>query len=504
MRKKKSRELKTLNHHIEVPFRYFKSLGSFSTLFLSLIFTHTHSNAELSRDSKLLVEYNSIHFLKKEKSISTEFNGNINQNNDYSETRLFPKLSFSREKSKITQVKKYYEKIGSFLSYKSSRLESDHPDSINLLLQGLKLGFSYNNSFFKYSSHKENFFLGVSTTSDIYGQYQTKENYDTEFDPEIVSDNILDAFASNWIKEKSEKIYVNVKIDPKVGIGHINEKTTMLKALQVEKLLINREVIKFKLSDESLTSVANLISQYTDSKLRDIAGIEIFQNKLSTLISKDAASDREMMRYISPLDLKKILLVRHNYLKSGIKAEITSPINFTGIAENIDLKYPYDVFKRNNPYKDQTGSFKYRQDLMLKSKASKTLNKLLFLDFSASRILLSTDISPDFKKSNNTINWKNLLDIRWDLSTTFIPRYNLNIRAGINSLRTYLIVPNNVPYNTFLEFNFFIESYMKISAALNYNFDTSDDPYMYLYYSKDLLYEDYRKLAFKLLLCYNF
>lgn len=468
-----------------------------------ICFSYISLFAEKSRTSQLINQSISKYYNIHDKSLSIDLNSNVRDNSIFKNINISPGIIFTHNFSLNTNLSQYSDSINCIFRFINQRLEYKKNDSTDVLQRMFPLIFKFNNHLSKYIKSSPLFF-GSDNSSEIRTSYNITENYSSDINPESLSDYLKDIIAGDWKKSKEFSLEYKLCFSPKLGIGRINDKSRTVKTLIIEDILLKRNVIKFPLSNKSIEELSSLIGEFTDKELRKKANLEKLRNKINIIVSSDASADKEMLRYISPLDLRKILLIRYHGLNSGSNLSINTSSILSNSLLSKDTKYPYDVFNKYNSFSSNRVKSKYRQDLLLKSSINGNINKYLFINLLGQRTLLSTDITPDFKNSSEDIKWINVLDTRWSFRANILLFPNFHVASGFDNLRTYLIIPNNPPENIFTSLHLFIEDYLEIRTILSYKFDIKDDPYLYLYNNQKTDFSEYRKLVFTLLLCYNF
>lgn len=481
---------------------YFKNT-CVPAILLTLFFIFI-SNAEKSRESLILSKVNISHQNINYKSAGVQLNFNFWEQSHYTIQNITPSIIFNKVYGKSNNKTVYHDSLTTQIHYMNFRQDYKEYDTTDLLSNTALVRFYFKNRFNKYFFNQLPLHFGVNNSTSLIFKYSHIEDYKNGINTEGLSDYLKDLLVSDWENTKNSEINYGVVISPKIGIGRKNDQRSLLKALLIEKLLLKRLVIKFPLSEKSIHRITSIIDNYTDKNLRSKENLEKLRNEINIVVTKDAAADKEMLRYLSPLDLKKILLVRYNNISSGLSFNINFPGNFDAQFRNRETSYPHDIYNKYNDVDIKDTKFTYRQDLGLNLDLNKSFNRLFHLRANAQRTLLSTDFSPDFKDSENKIKWKNLLDIRWSSSITILPHSNLHIAIGLNNLRSYLCIPNNTPEDIYTSINIFIEDYLEIASTLNYRFKLKNDEYNYFYSINTYDMLNYRKLAFKLILCYNF
>lgn len=481
----------------------FKHLHHNAIICLTILNLIININAYNFRNNSLLNFNLNSPYSTHNRSAIVSLKSNVIKEDSINSSLISPSLEFLRFNEQYIKAYKYSDSLTFKLSFKNFRKEYNGLDSLDFLSRITSLNFCYNNSYSKFSTNNK-LYYGINNHSSSSIKQISQKDYSSNINPDNLSDELKDILAGNWEERSGFSASYSLSLTPHIGFGKIIDKSRILKTLYIERLLIKREVIKFSLSDKSIKEIANLIGLYTNTKLRNKEQLEEFRNKLNTIVSSDAAADKEMLRYISPLDLKKILLVRYKQLSKGNTLYISSASNFFANGKNIDVSYPYDLSNTYKSYKEKLSNVDFRQDLVLNGILNTSIGKSIFLKLSAQRIVLSTDISPDFKDSKGDIKWTNVLDVRWQGECNLLIHPSFYLSSGIENLRSYLIVPNNPPNNIFNSIHLNIENYLEIITTLRYHFNLENDPYHYLYNNSKTDFPEERKLVFTLFLCYNF
>lgn len=471
---------------------------------LITLLNNSISHAEKSRQYQILSNVNTYNQNINKKSAGLQLNFNFWEENQYSIQNITPAITFSKAYGKSNIKTIYKDSLTSQIHYLNFRQDYSEYDTTDLLSNTALVRFHFKNRFSKYFFEKSSIYLGIDNKTSLILKYSQIEDYKSGINTEDLSDYLKDLLVSDWKNTKSSQINYNAIISPKFGIGRKIDNRPLLKTLLIEKLLLKRSVIKFPLSEISISNISSIIGKYTDKTIRVKENLDKLRKDINTIVTKDAAADKEMLRYLSPLDLKKILLVRYKKFSSGSSFNIHFPGNFNAQFKNTETSFPNDIYSKYDPIDTRESKFNYRQDLSLNLDLNKTFSKIFYLQTNAQRTLLSSDFSPDFKDSQDKIKWTNLLDIRWSSFLTILPHSNIHLSVGLKNLRTYLIIPNNPPEDIYTSINLFIEDYLEIESTLNYRFNLKSDNYNYFYSTNNYDMINYRKLAFKLILCYNF
>ncbi len=257
-------------------------------------------------------------------------------------------------------------------------------------------------------------------------------------------------------------------LSPAVGIGRQKNVTPLYQVFKLEKELLRKGAINFPLSDKTMLAIAQLLARHNTYTLKKMDATKEFKRILDSIIVLDGAIERERLRYVSPLELKKIILCQVPPLMAKPQAALFTTSRMVPRAAHSETVYPYGVTTDAADTSYIAGSFTYEHLLGLRAACGIPLTSWWFLDLKAYRNLLATDTKIDFLTAHDHVRWNNVLDMRWDMQTSFWPINWMLLNIGIDNLPSWLCVPRATPLSTYLASHFFIEDYCSLITRLAY------------------------------------
>ncbi len=336
-------------------------------------------------------------------------------------------------------------------------------DTLSYLLElNGKFNFDISRHFIRDGRIKTPF---IELLSAIHAQaYYTREK---GFDPDAALLD-LNVFKEDFINTRQQNATIFIDISPGAGIGKQVNVLPVYQVFRLEEELLKKKLAHFPLSDKTLIAIAELLAKNNSYAFKKLEKTKKFKNKIDSIIIKDEAVGKENLRYISPLDIKKILLCNVPLLMAKPRLRLFTTSRMIPMVERNEIDHPYD---NQNYYTDTTFidfKFRYEHLLGMDARWGVPLTKYWFLDLYAVRNLLSTDKEIDFYDQNNNIEWDEVLDIRMHIQTSFWITNWLLLNTGAANLPTWLGVPHQWPYRSFFSCNLFVEDYLSLTATLSY------------------------------------
>ncbi len=285
------------------------------------------------------------------------------------------------------------------------------------------------------------------------------------YDPDFVSEELSQFLKEDWIIEQQLNTTFFIDVSAGVGIGKPPNLLPVYQVFKLEKELLKRGVAGFPLSDRTIIAIAELLAKNNTYKFKKLEKTKEFKKKLDAVIVDDEAVEKKSLRYISPLDIKKILLCNVPLFRSKPRLQLVTTSRMIPALTRNETTFPYDSLKLHNDTVYTDATFRYKHSLGMAVSWGIPLTAIWFLDMKAERNLLSTDRGIDLYTAADSINWDEVLDIRFSLQTSLWLTNWLLFQTGFTSLPTWVGIPNRGPYYTYLNGNIFIEDYLTITAT---------------------------------------
>lgn len=302
--------------------------------------------------------------------------------------------------------------------------------------------------------------IHFSSLINIKASHLKEQDYsslDPYLEPELKADHYT---------KKTETLSGEIALSAGLGIGQQTNMTPLLKVLQLEKKLLKDNAINFKLSTKTIRSLAALFSKNSTHKITTLKNSKIFKSKVDSIIIRDAAAQKDKLRYISFLDIKKIIFNRMPDFVSKPRFTLITRNRSTPKAKKNTKTYPHS--KTRPDTNSNVYEFDYNHLFAFDFNWGTALSPLCFFQIHSYRNLFSTDTDIDFYKSKE-IMWDNIFDIRWDAAISFFPKHWFLAQAGITNTPSWIIIPRKPPYTYFLDLNLYIEDYMAIKTLISYS-----------------------------------
>ena len=370
----------------------------------------------------------------------------------------------------------------------------------------IKGQYQYNTSKYLVLNNK-NTSSFIQMILDINGgiSHYKKKGYDRDL--ESIDNDSLNIYKSDFLIQKKQNAIILVDFTGGIGVGkHVNT-TPVYQIAMFEKKLIDNGVADSRLSNKTLSSIAKLLAENNSYELKKLNKTKEFKSKLDSIMIQDASVRKENLRYISPLDIKKILLCNAPVFNAKPKTRLFTKSRTFFNLYRMENEYPYGEF---NPFNDTSYNdtsyikpkLRYEHLLGIDFVWGTPFTQFWFLKIRGVRNLLSTDKEIDFYDDNKHIKWDEVLDIRWDLQSSLWFNNWVLIQLGLNNLPSWVIIPNKLQYKSYLNFNIFIEDYLSLTTEVSY-YKYHRKHYSYLNWHEPLN-RVYNGIIFNINATYNF
>ena len=467
-----------------------KLFSNTKILIILILFTNSIIHAEETRFLQIIRLYKNPDFIDERRNVTLDFK-NITDNNQTfiypavidNDTAIFDannvhtlllfKLRKNRgttltEKGRIFTAGFRFEKNDQAFDTLSSQYFLD----TTTYLFELRGKYQYNNSKYLVLNNK-NTTSFIQMILDVNGgiSHYKKRGYDRDL--ESIDNDTINLLKYDWLIQKKQNATILVDFIGGIGVGkHVNT-TPVYQIAMLEKRLIENGVADFRLSNKTVASIARLLAINNSYKLKKFEKTKEFKSELDSIIIKDPSVKKENLRYISPLDIKKILLCNAPVFNAKPKVRLFTKSRAFFNLYRMENEYPYGEYNpiSDTSYKDTSyikPKFRYEHLLGIDFVWGTPFTHFWFLEVRGIRNLLSTDKEIDFYDTNKHVKWDEVLDTRWDLQSSLWFSNWILLQLGLNNLPTWIIIPNELQYKSYLNLTIFIEDYISLTTEISY------------------------------------
>lgn len=342
-------------------------------------------------------------------------------------------------------------------------------------------------------------FLQIGTNINSAISHSKKRGYDKDL--ESIDNDTITILKSDWINKRRQNATLLSHFTGGVGVGKQMNISPVYQIVMLEKRLIKQGVISCRFSEKTAVEIAKLLAENSSYTLTKLEKLKEFKSKLDTIIIKDPSIKKENLRYISPLEIRKILLCNPPVLVSKPKVRLYTTSHVAFEVNRIDNEYPYGEFGIYNDTSYFKSKLQYEHLLGVDFVWGIPFTRYWFLDMKAVRHLLSTDKKIDFY-DNDKLKWDEVLDFRWDIQSSLWFTNWILIRLGMKNLPAWIAIPRESPCMSYMHVTLFIEDYLSLKAGVSYCKDKDDHFFYQKWYEP--LNRTYNGLVFTITALYNF
>lgn len=316
--------------------------------------------------------------------------------------------------------------------------------------------------------------------------------HEKNFEPGI-ENKLPSQFKNNRYIKNKQAFTVLTDFDIGFGAGKQLNVAPLYQTFKFEKTLLKSNLINFKLSDETLLSIAELVAKDSGYENRKHNKIKKMKEKIDSVLIKDVAVEPRNLRNISLLEIQKLLFSKVQEILFKPQCRIFSISRLLCDVSNTNINYPYgtnDISLEFSSTTTNTTSFtikgnkpfmlKYEHLIGLEADFNIIVSPYWFLNIHAYRNLVSTDKNINFTHRHTHINWSELLDIRWNFNISTWPTNWFFAQIGVMNLPSWILVPRKMPYKVVTEIGFYIENNILIKPSVLF----FNDKYTHDSYSK--------------------
>jgi hypothetical protein len=266
---------------------------------------------------------------------------------------------------------------------------------------------------------------------------------------------------------------------PGLGAGWPRNITYIYYAFEVEKELLEREVINFTLSDETLLGIAAFFAMRDTRHLRQHDSLQTALEDLAAIIMTDEAVEKKNIGFVSPFALQRIALRDPKVYFAGPRFSLSLHDRIGADIMRIEAFYPYDSFgsfpdsSENvlvDEYDDTTAvraSVRHQAAALARLHWGLAAARWLFFEAVFEKRLAYFDAGLSWLEEES-LWWKQIAGINISASMHMRLRPWLIATIGLRNVPSWGIVPANLPYASFAELSFFLEEYITIDARLTH------------------------------------
>lgn len=473
-------------------------------------------NAEEPRFNRIIRLYNNYNYFEERRNFLLDFKTIIDNDQMYAypssdDTAIFNStdihtlLAFTLKKNHET----YLKEKGRIFTVALDIEKNDKKYQLNnseyfldttAYLFKIKSQYKFNISkYMRRNNENTPVFLQLTTDANGILSHAKKKGYDKDL--ESIDNDTINVLKSDWINKRKQNATILMHLTGGVGIGKQINTSPVYQIFMLEKNLIKNGVTSSRLSDKTLAEIAKLLAENTSYKLKELTKSKEFKSKLDSIIVKDPSVKKEKLRYISPLEINKILLCNAPVLIAKPKARLFTTSHAAFKLNRIDNEYPYDELDIYNDTSYIKPKLRYEHLLGIDFVWGIPFTRFWYLNVRAVRHLLSTDRKTDLY-DNNKIKWDEVLDIRWDIQSSLWFTNWILIQMGLKNLPAWIAVPRESPYTSYMNFNIFIEDYLSLTTTVSY-FKFQHKHYSYLKWHEPLN-RAYNGLVINITVLYNY
>ena len=344
----------------------------------------------------------------------------------------------------------------------------------------------YDFNILKYLSTNNQKTPFIQLASSINGSavYSRKNDYLALIDP-----HLPDSFKSDREIIRNQKATAIIDLTPAIGIGKQSLLTPVYQVFRLEEKLIRNGLADRKLSDKTLISLAELLAKNNSYTLKKHDKIKEFKTKVDSIVIKDEAVKKEKLRYVSPLEIKKILLGKTPVFYSKPLLRLFTTSRILANVSRVEIEYPYDVYNEFNDTSFTQPKFCYEHLVGMDFVWGIPVTHYWFINFKGTRNLLSTDNEIDFYNDDKQLKWDNVLDARWNIQSSLWLTNWLLIQLGLNNLPAWIVIPRELPYHSYMNLTIFVEDYLSLTTAISsYNYRPKHYSYLNWYEPANRIY----------------
>jgi len=473
-------------------------------------------NANESRFNRIIWQYNNYNYFLERRNIHIDFLTVTDDDQKYSypslnyiavfnATDINTSLTFTLRKNLETYVKEKRKLLAAAINIDKND-KKFQLDNIEYFLDTTAYLFEIQGRYKYYLSryltrNNKQTPAFMQIIADAYGSisHLKKRGYDKDL--ESIDNDTINELKGDWIIKRKQNATILAQLTGGIGIGKQMYASPVYQIVQLEKRLIKSGVISARFSDKTVAEIAKLLAENTTYTLKKLEESKKFKSRLDSIIINDPSVKKESLRYISPLEIRKILLCNAPVLIAKPKARLFTTSHAVFELNRFDNEYPYDELGYYNDTSYIKPKLRYEHLLGMDFVWGIPFTSFWFLDIKAVRHLISTDKEIDFYDGDE-IDRDEVLDVRWDIQSSLWFTNWLLIRLGLKNLPAWVAVPRESPYDTYIHLNIFIEDYLSLTTALSYCNYRSE----HFYYLKwhEPLKRTYNGLVFTITALYNF
>ncbi len=317
----------------------------------------------------------------------------------------------------------------------------------------------------QYHMSRANYFLRNRKRTTPFIQLATILNSRVYHDTKSALDNDLaainnDTLKFDWIVRSRQNMSLVWDIFGFIGAGRPTNITPVYQSLIIEKRLIRNGVAKYILSETTLGALAELLGRNNTYALKKYDYAREFKARVDSIILQDSAVEKPRLRYISSIELQKIMLCNTPLFLTRPRCRIfTASRLFTDIYR-VNDHYPYTDIIPDTSYTKSKAHYEHL--LGIDFRWGIPCAKYWFLDLYAQRNILSTD------RKLSPINLNKALDIQLSIQSTWWISPWFICDAGVRYLPAWIVVPRAAPYQSYCNFNLFVEDNLQLKATVSY------------------------------------
>lgn len=352
-----------------------------------------------------------------------------------------------------------YNNHGNTMEGSSSSIVGPDTTNYSFMVTGLLF---YNNKSLLQKRKRKNPWRGDFS---LHLPYRFSSEREKNFEP-LIEEGIPVEFKRDRFIKKKQSITLIPGLTFGIGIGRQYNSTPLYQTFHFEKILRKNNLINFVLADKTHLAITKLLAEHDTYKRKERKFITQLKARLDSILVKDEAVERKMLRYISPLEIQKTYFSAAPLLKAKTELTLFTRNRFINEFYYLDMEFPYDG---DVDYSFAKHAMAYEHLLGLQMLSGIPLSRHLFLELQALRILLATNTDTDFISQDKKIKWNNVLDVRLDLGLSFWLTRWLLCQGGLVNLPTWMGVPRERPFRWYVSSRIFVEDYLILRVTLSHN-----------------------------------
>lgn len=293
------------------------------------------------------------------------------------------------------------------------------------------------------------------------------------YDP-TASDTVLNLMGIAALHETREDARLGLSLRPGFRLGRMHRQDPLVGALALEQRFLRTGGCAFPLSDRTILALTRLCAENRTSSLRSEKGLAAFKARIDSAMLADAAVQRVDLRYIPPMDLRRMMLAEQARLEQGLDLSLQVDAATALHVRHVDRRFdPVDDAELQNR---QVGDFNapWRLGLVCEGRASRPLNSHLWLGLSSRSDLLKWQTVEDTDSLRRRIVDASSSPGRFSggASLMIVPGPALQLKLSLGRTPLFLALPTGLPASYAADLHFGFED--RLSAHLGIEYDIPD------------------------------